>query len=372
MPARIAGALAAAAALALVLATYAPLWRALLVAAVLAAATGGLHGRLAARLRGKRHLAAAIMTCGLVGLVLLPVVVVATVVVRQTIDGVAYLEEVLRQGGWEGVVARLPRGIEQPVRALVTSLGLDLRAQAEQGGAALARVAGDVAGAASRTLFGLTVMLVAYFALLTDGERLIAWGLSSSRVPAQQTRLLLTELRWASRALIRSFALAHGAQAAVAGIGYVIAGVPHALFFAVLTFFAAFVPAVGTFLVAIPLVLVRLFAGALWQAVFLAIWAAVAVGLVDNLLKPWLAREGVRAHGVVVLFALLGGVLAFGWIGVILGPLSVAGLLAMLRLRHRSGVDEAESAARSSDAPADPATELDAVLHGGTAARRPS
>ena len=64
-------------------------------------------------------------------------------------------------------------------------------------------------------------------------------------------------------------------------------------------------------------------------------WALLAVGLSDNVVKPYLIRGGVSIHGAVVFFALLGGLAAFGPIGLLLGPLVVAFFLAVVRIVRR-------------------------------------
>jgi predicted PurR-regulated permease PerM len=74
------------------------------------------------------------------------------------------------------------------------------------------------------------------------------------------------------------------------------------------------------------------FSGHTYRALFLAIWALVAVGLSDNIVKPYLIRGGVSIHGAVVFFALLGGLAAFGPIGLLLGPLIVAFFLSVVRI----------------------------------------
>jgi predicted PurR-regulated permease PerM len=121
----------------------------------------------------------------------------------------------------------------------------------------------------------------------------------------------------------------------VALIGYVIAGAPQPVFFAALTFGVALIPAVGATAVVLLLAALQALTGHTTAAIFLAAWGLVVVGLVDNLVKPLLIRGGVQLHGAVVFFALIGGLAAFGAIGLVLGPLVVALLLAVLRIYHR-------------------------------------
>jgi predicted PurR-regulated permease PerM len=71
------------------------------------------------------------------------------------------------------------------------------------------------------------------------------------------------------------------------------------------------------------------------MAIFLALWGILVVGLVDNLVKPLLIKRGMEIHGAVVFFSLMGGLMAFGTIGLLLGPLVVAMFLALLHIYHR-------------------------------------
>jgi predicted PurR-regulated permease PerM len=72
-----------------------------------------------------------------------------------------------------------------------------------------------------------------------------------------------------------------------------------------------------------------------YMAAFLAVWGVVVVGLIDNVAKPFLMKGDVEMHGAVVFFALIGGIAAFGMIGLLIGPLAVAMLLAILRMYKR-------------------------------------
>ena len=71
------------------------------------------------------------------------------------------------------------------------------------------------------------------------------------------------------------------------------------------------------------------------MAIFLAVWGVLVVGLVDNLIKPLLVKRGLHMHGAIVFFALLGGLAAFGTVGLLLGPLIVTLFLALVRIHQR-------------------------------------
>ena len=128
------------------------------------------------------------------------------------------------------------------------------------------------------------------------------------------------------------------AQALIATVGYLVAGVPQALFFGLLTVFSSFIPGVGTAIVALPLSAFVFLLGHPYGALFLVIWSTVVVGLSDNVLRPWLAKGGSRLHGAVVLFAILGSIAFFGTIGLVLGPLTLSAFLTMIDLWKRESL----------------------------------
>jgi predicted PurR-regulated permease PerM len=74
--------------------------------------------------------------------------------------------------------------------------------------------------------------------------------------------------------------------------------------------------------------------GAMWKAVFLLVWGTVVVSSMDNIIRPWVVGGRVELHPMVLVFFILGGVEAFGFIGLFLGPVVasvLAAVFAMLR-----------------------------------------
>ena len=111
-------------------------------------------------------------------------------------------------------------------------------------------------------------------------------------------------------------------QAVLAGIGFLIAGVPGASVLALLTFFLSVLP-VGPPLVWLPATLWLFHQGSTGWGVFMLIWG-VGVSSVDNFVKPWLISQGSEMPFLLIFFGVLGGALAFGFIGVFIGPTLLA------------------------------------------------
>jgi predicted PurR-regulated permease PerM len=192
-----------------------------------------------------------------------------------------------------------------------------------------------VVGSTTHVALMAVLMLVALFFLLRDGPILIAWIESTPSMPPGRVRTLLLELRDVSKSVVGAQAASGFAQATVATIGYAVAGVPSPVVFGVLSLAASFIPVGGVSLVGLPL------AGLLWLqghpgwAIFVALWTVLVTGLIDNVVRPLVVRGGTKLNGGLVFFALLGGLLAFGLIGIVVGPLALSLFLSVGAIERR-------------------------------------
>ena len=272
-----------------------------------------------------------------------PLVAMSTVLYQEVADGVRFLAETIRSQGVAGLIASCRRGSaawssagSMPSHVIPTpSLDEAIQAQVSVRGSKAAAVVGATVAATGSLLFQAAMMLIALYFLLTDGDTLVDWIDSASPLQPGQTRELISEFKKVSYAVFISTVITAGVQAAVALIGYFIARVPHPVFFAGLTFIVAFIPAVGAASVCLAAAVLIFAIGHPYLALFLALWGVLVVGLVDNVVKPLLVRSGMEMRGGVVFFALIGGLAAFGTVGLVLGPLAVALFLALLRIYQR-------------------------------------
>jgi predicted PurR-regulated permease PerM len=168
------------------------------------------------------------------------------------------------------------------------------------------------------------------------GRRLVDWLEKISPLEHGQFTEILVEFRRTTVAVMVSSVATAGVQALAALVGYLIARVPHPVFFTALTFFVAFVPAIGAASVCIAAAVLLLATGHAFAAAFLAAWAFVVVALIDNVVKPLFAKRGTDLNGIVVFFALIGGIATFGAAGLLIGPLAVALFLTVVRIWWRS------------------------------------
>ena len=137
-----------------------------------------------------------------------------------------------------------------------------------------------------------------------------------------------------------------GVAAVVALIAWLFVWIPVLLFGRypgwAATFFAL-IPLVGTAILWVPGVLVLVSQGDLGHATFLAIWCMVVVGAVDNFLRPMLISGRAEVPTLAVFVGVMGGLSAFGFIGLFLGPIVLGLLVALFRFES----EELESTRRS-------------------------
>lgn len=123
------------------------------------------------------------------------------------------------------------------------------------------------------------------------------------------------------------------AQGSLTALAFWVLGVGSPILWGVVTAFFSLVPVIGSATVWVPAAVYLLFSGHVVKGIILLAWGAGVVGLVDNVVRPWIISESVQLHTIYVFFALLGGMQVFGVMGLFLGPviLSVtAALLSML------------------------------------------
>lgn len=299
------------------IATMAPLWAPLL----LATWTAELMRPLARRLErfSARPVAAAIVIVLLV-IVLVPLsFAVASLVVaavdawrqvsaRPEVQG-SLLALVSDGGGGDTLQLFDPQHLVQVVR---------------EHGAVLWGVASTFAGATLGALIAVFVYVVSTFAFLAGGEADWTWLVERSPL----SPVVMERLRGAFHETGRGIIIGHGltalAQAVVMGVFLVVIGVPRALVLAEVTFFASFIPTLGTAAVWIPVAIGLALAGHVVKGAVMAGFGIVVIGGLDNVLRPALARWGKLELPVYLqILSVFGGLAAFGAWGFLLGPLLV-------------------------------------------------
>jgi predicted PurR-regulated permease PerM len=189
----------------------------------------------------------------------------------------------------------------------------------------------DLAGGLAANVFKFTITLVTLYVLYLEGERLLAHarGLARIAFPRAPARFL-DDIGGVVRAVVFGLLGTALVQGLVAGVGFALFGVPSPVALGALTALGSLIPA-GPALVWAGAAIWLFTAGHTAAAIGMVVYGALLISSIDNVLRPLLiSRSPQRIHFLVVFFGVLGGLTAFGMLGLFVGPvlLSVAMALA--------------------------------------------
>ncbi|KAB0604798.1 MAG: AI-2E family transporter [Cupriavidus sp.] len=177
----------------------------------------------------------------------------------------------------------------------------------------------------------LALSIVLAFFFYTGGELAVDWVRGGMRrVAGERADHLLALAGGTVKGVVYGVLGTAFVQAVLAGVGFWIAGVPGAAILGFITFFLSVVP-MGPPLVWIPAALWLYHGGETAWAIFMVVWGGVVVGMADNVIKPLLISKGTSLPLIWIMMGVLGGALAFGFLGVFLGPTMLAVAYALLR-----------------------------------------
>ena len=178
----------------------------------------------------------------------------------------------------------------------------------------------------------LFIFFIALYYFLKEGEVFKNKVLALSPMKDIYDNEIIAKLKISIQSTIKGSLTVCIIQSIVATIGFTIFGVPQALLLGITTFFATLFPTLGTSLIFIPVVIYEILVQNNFAAIGLGIWAVLAVGLIDNILYPFLVGKGTRMHPFLLLIAVLGGVSFFGFAGVLFGPILLSLFFALIEI----------------------------------------
>jgi predicted PurR-regulated permease PerM len=301
---------------------------------ILAYVTWPLHQWLCHRLPGRDRLAAVLMTLGVAATLLLPLVWVSVTLVDDIAAASASFKRLSEQGlpplpagvhtwpGGEWLAAQYQRVQADPawVRAQIAALGVT-------DASSLRNMAGDVGRNVGK--FGLAVFAL-FFLYRHGDDALTQFRGVATRWLGEAARSYIQAVGVTVRAVVFGIVLTALAQGLLAGLGYWVAGIAAPALWGMITALVSLIPFVG------PVVWVGLSLGLLAQgetqaALGLFLWGALVVSWIDNLLRPLVISGPTRIPFLLVFLGVLGGLNAFGLIGLFLGPVLLAVAMAIWR-----------------------------------------
>lgn len=302
-----------------------PVLASIVWAAILAYASWPLYCWLRAPLRAFKTTGALIMTLLMTCAVVVPMVWLLARLQDELVNAYGALATFLAHGPHElpavirdipGVGGLLQENIDRYTQD-PTALARETMAGLKQSVATLTGLLGSI----GRNLLKLLLTILTLFFLYRDGQTI-------ARQSQHIIRRFLGErvfpyLRTAgatTRAVLHGLLITAFAQGSMAGIGYSIVGLQGPVLLGVLTGVLSAVPAVGTAIVFVPLSVWLFLTGPVWKGFILLLWCFVLVHPIDNILRPLIISNAARLPFLLVMFGAIGGLTAFGLVGLFVGP----------------------------------------------------
>ncbi len=325
-------------ALALTLCAYivAPFSRPIVAAALFAVVFHPVHQRVT-RIVSNASAAALLSTILVLLIVTLPPLLLSVALQRELSDLYRTLQaQSASDGGiWQWIAHQLER-VTHWSRQFVAFADFDFRAlvleRLQQWSNALLTRAAQFVGNLTSFIVELVVAFFTLFFLLRDGAERVRWLLARAPLRATQLEQLSSGIyRTIIASVYGSLAVAL-AQGTLLALAFWTLGLPSPLLWGVVTGLFSLVPLVGSAAIWLPAALVLIFTGHWIKGLLLLGWGAGVVGLADNVIRPLVIHEQVQFSTIYVFFALLGGVQAFGLLGLIIGPVVLAVTQTLIKL----------------------------------------
>ena len=220
----------------------------------------------------------------------------------------------------------------------------------------LSQQAFDFVGGAARATLNLVISFFALYYMLVSAER--TWATFRDVLPfsAGSAEELKERFYSVTHATVLGTGITAALQGGLVGLGFMLVGLPNALFWGVVTGFASILPVLGSALVWLPGVLVLALEQRYGSAIALLVIGAVLASNIDNVIRPLIFKRVSNIHPMITLVGAFAGVKFFGLLGVVLGPLAIQYFFEFVRLYRKEYVEPAaEPAAAPPVPPAAPA-----------------
>lgn len=215
-----------------------------------------------------------------------------------------------------------------------------IRSTAAEAGRAIGRYSVTLVKNAAWGSIQLVIMTITLFFMLRDGHNLR--GEVSYYIPLDenQTNRVLQKVSDAISATVIGNGVVALVQGMLAGIAYIAVGLPSPVLWTVVTIVLCLIPVLGAPVVWGPAAILLALQGEIGASIGLALWGLLAVGTIDNLLRPILIGQKTRMHPLPVFFSVVGGTLLMGPLGLFMGPVILSGMAALLQEFRLHGEDD--------------------------------
>lgn len=299
----------------------------ILLAAIFSGLTYPVYLWLLGKLRGHRPLAAAATLVLALVLVIVPLLTVlgagANEALRMTETVRPRLQRLVDQPGeFDSRVRDLPGySYVEPYREQVLTKAGELVGGAS---AFLFAALSATTRATALFIFNFIVLLYTMFYFLIDGPRLLRSILAYLPLTEADKQRMLGTFVSVTRATLKGTVLIGAAQGTLGGLAFWAAGIDGSIFWGTVMTVLSIIPGIGSAIIWGPASIILMTTGEVGRGIALAAFGTLAIGSVDNILRPRLVGKDTKMHELLIFFSTLGGLLLFGATGFIVGPILAA------------------------------------------------
>ena len=305
-----------------------------------------LYRKLLIRCHNRETLSALLMTTLVVLALVLPLVGLIFTLARETALAYQYLESANSASPGIAVESILRHPMIAPwlerIRPLTGSLTMDpagaLLPLLKKGVESLLNYSTGIVKNFLGFLIKLVLMLITLFFIYRDGTYFMQRFWQVIGIGEQFRTTLTSTITRVLGAVMYGILLTCMVQGLLGGFGFWVAGLPSPLLFGVLMTICAPIPLIGTALIWLPGAIYLLIQGKTLNGVLLIIWGLAVVSGIDNVIRPLFISGRAKLPILVVVFGVLGGLLAFGLTGVVAGPIIVALFLVLFEVYRQKPV----------------------------------
>jgi predicted PurR-regulated permease PerM len=322
-----------------------PFLTAIILGAILVTVTFGLFKRVRTRMNGRSSSAAVVMLLGITFLLILPVFIIGLLIIQQANTVMQHMQggeaqQVLAQLDLPHRLAWVKRFAPTFDPAQISPERLVLPLVREVPGW-VARNGAQIVGGIAGLLIGFFLVLLSAYFFYVEGESILQELAYLSPLPEAYDREFGATVKDVIDATFRGHVITGLAQGIATLIGLMIARVPASIFWGAVATVLSLLPMVGAALIWVPAAIYLFIAAAMgkapyWQPIFLTAWGLLVVSTIDNVIRPWAMKGRSQLPAIPLLFAVLGGMQAFGFVGLVLGPLVFALLMSVIDIYKRS------------------------------------
>jgi len=307
--------------------------------AVLAGVFFPLNNRLARRLR-RNNLRAFIMCVIVACVIILPAIFLAIGLVGEVSDLYPKLKSGMEAGKYDFIFRPQVYGWNEKVKGLlggyVDSSSLDVEAfllgNLDRLSKFLFKQVSGLVGNLSSAIVTFVFALISMFYFFRDGDRLVKRVRELLPMPEDLKANLTGRMKEVVHATVYGGVLVAGIQGIVGGLIFLALGLPSPILWGAAMALLALVPLFGPYLIYIPTAIILIASGSVVKGIILAGLGVLLVSQADNILKPIIIGRRTKIHQLILFFSMLGGLRAFGLLGVIVGPVLASIILALLEV----------------------------------------